>query len=91
MPGAEARRLSAPLGGGHGYKMNGRTDVARPCTWRADGTKAGRSAMVASTVGEGDNGHSLSKYCVTSARVIASPRPESRRMFSTDIAEKSVG
>lgn len=36
-------------------------------------------------------GHSLSKYCVTNARVIASPRPESRRMSSADIAEKSVG
>ena len=34
---------------------------------------------------------SLSRYCVTSARVIASPRPESFRMFSSDIAEKSVG
>ena len=37
------------------------------------------------------NGHSLSKYCVTNARVIASPRPDSRRMSSADIAEKSVG
>ena len=34
---------------------------------------------------------SLSKYWVTNARVMASPRPESRRMFSIDIAEKSVG
>ena len=34
---------------------------------------------------------SLRRYWVASARVIASPRPERRRMSSCDIAEKSVG
>ena len=61
--------------------------TARPGTRKTSGKRAAPSA----TGREVTHYQSLSKYWVTNARVMASPRPESRRMFSIDIAEKSVG